>query len=169
MLSKFHHPRTLTHVLCPSGSPLKWEGHFAVMVYGFREAGLTHALDMFVTHLLGKLYFLWNMLRLSRSEGHAHDELFNLTFHGYSPHCPGCEFAQYGLGHAKLIAIWSHDGYTDSNHQRRDYLFKGLFMMTSSNGSSSNRWPVNSPHKGPVTRSLDILFDLNLNKRLSKQ
>ena len=31
------------------------------------------------------------------------------------------------------------------------------------------RWPVNSPHKWPVTRSFDVFFDLNLNKRLSKQ
>ena len=29
--------------------------------------------------------------------------------------------------------------------------------------------PVNSPHKRPVTRSLDVFFDLSLNKRLSKQ
>ena len=32
-----------------------------------------------------------------------------------------------------------------------------------------HRRPVNSPHKGPVTRSFDVLFDLRLNKRLSKQ
>ena len=30
-------------------------------------------------------------------------------------------------------------------------------------------WPVNSPHKWPVTRSFDVFFDLRLNKRLSKQ
>ena len=29
--------------------------------------------------------------------------------------------------------------------------------------------PVNSPHKGPVTRSFDVFFDLRPNKRLSKQ
>ena len=32
-----------------------------------------------------------------------------------------------------------------------------------------HRSPVNPPHKGPVTRSFDVLFDLRLNKRLSKQ
>ena len=32
-----------------------------------------------------------------------------------------------------------------------------------------HRWPVNSPHKRPVTRSFDAFFDLRLNKRLSKQ
>ena len=32
-----------------------------------------------------------------------------------------------------------------------------------------HREPVNSPHKGPVTRSFDVFFDLRQNKRLSKQ
>ena len=32
-----------------------------------------------------------------------------------------------------------------------------------------HRWPVNSPHKGPVTRSFDVFFDMWLNKHLSKQ
>ena len=32
-----------------------------------------------------------------------------------------------------------------------------------------HRSPVNSPHKGPVTQSFDVFFDLCLNKRLSKQ
>ena len=31
-----------------------------------------------------------------------------------------------------------------------------------------HRSPVNSPHKGPVTQSFDVIFDLRLNKRLSK-
>ena len=31
------------------------------------------------------------------------------------------------------------------------------------------QWPVNSPHKRPVTQSFDVFFDLRLNKRLSKQ
>ena len=45
-------------------------------------------------------------------------------------------------------------------------------MKTSSNWNISHgdpRGPVNSPHKGPVTRSFDIFFDLRLNKRLRKQ
>ena len=29
-----------------------------------------------------------------------------------------------------------------------------------------HRWPVNSPHKWPVTRSFDVFFDLRLNKWL---
>ena len=31
-----------------------------------------------------------------------------------------------------------------------------------------HRWPVNSPHKGPVTRMFDVFIDLRLYKRLSK-
>ena len=31
------------------------------------------------------------------------------------------------------------------------------------------RWPMNSPHKGPLTRGFDVSLDLPLNKRLSKQ
>ena len=53
-----------------------------------------------------------------------------------------------------------------------------LCMMTSSNGnnfrvtgplwgeSTDDRW---IPSQRPVTRSLDVLFDLHLNKRFSKQ
>ena len=32
-----------------------------------------------------------------------------------------------------------------------------------------HRWPVNSPHKRPVTRSFNIFFHLRPNKRLSRQ
>ena len=32
-----------------------------------------------------------------------------------------------------------------------------------------HRWPVNSPHKRPVTRRFDVFLDLRLNKPLSKQ
>ena len=32
-----------------------------------------------------------------------------------------------------------------------------------------HQWLVNSPHKRPVTQSFDVLFDLRLNKWLSKQ
>ena len=32
-----------------------------------------------------------------------------------------------------------------------------------------HRFPVISPHKRPVTRSVDVFFDLRLNKRLRKQ
>ena len=53
-----------------------------------------------------------------------------------------------------------------------------LFMMTSSNGNTfraTGRMCGNSPVTGdfpsqrPVTRSFDVLFDLRLNKQLSKQ
>ena len=57
-------------------------------------------------------------------------------------------------------------------------------MMMSSNGKifcitgpprhwpfvrGIHRWPVNSPHKWPVTRSFDVFFDLPMNNQLSKQ
>ena len=54
----------------------------------------------------------------------------------------------------------------------------GVLMVTLSNGNTFrvtghlrgiHRSPVNSPHKGPVTRSFDGFFDLRLNKRMSKQ
>ena len=54
-----------------------------------------------------------------------------------------------------------------------------LAMMTSSNGNIFHvtgplcgefTWsPGNSPHKGPVTLSFDVFFDLHLNERLSTQ
>ena len=49
-------------------------------------------------------------------------------------------------------------------------------IMTLSNGlyfprywpfvRGIHRWPVNSPRKGPVTRSFDVFFDLRIEKRL---
>ena len=54
-----------------------------------------------------------------------------------------------------------HDGV--SNHQRFDCLLDRLFRPRSKKTSSSaslafvrgiHRWPVNSPHKGPVTRKM---------------
>ena len=43
--------------------------------------------------------------------------------------------------------------------------FSALLALCAGNSQG----PVNSPHKGPVTRSFDVFFDLRLNKRLSKQ
>ena len=57
---------------------------------------------------------------------------------------------------------WRHnerDGI--ANHQRPDCLRKRLSMRRSKKSSASlafvrgiHRWPVNSPHKGPVTRKM---------------
>ena len=53
--------------------------------------------------------------------------------------------------------------------------YSSICMMTSSDGNifrvngPLGRASVDSPHKGPVMRSVDVLFDLRLNKRLSKQ
>ena len=50
-----------------------------------------------------------------------------------------------------------------------DISFPRCDMKTSSGlVRGIHRWPVNSPHKGPVTRNFDAFFDLRLNKRLSK-
>ena len=57
---------------------------------------------------------------------------------------------------------WRHserDGV--SNHQHHDCLSNGLFRRKSKKTSAAlvfvwgiHRWPVNSPHKGPVTRKM---------------
>ena len=60
-----------------------------------------------------------------------------------------CETSKY------YVAWWRHQMETFSKLLA---LVRGI-----------DRSPVNSPHKGPVTRSFDIFFDLRLNKRLSKQ
>ena len=56
--------------------------------------------------------------------------------------------------------------------------YKSVHMITSWNGNifallalCAGNWPVTGefPAQRPVTRSLDVFFDLRLNKRLSKQ
>ena len=55
---------------------------------------------------------------------------------------------------------WRHNGRDGvSNHQPHDCLFNSLFRRESLKSSAPlpfvhgiHRWPVNSPHKGPVTR-----------------
>ena len=68
----------------------------------------------------------------------------------------------------------SHERQNVWNHQ--PLLF--LYMMTSSNGNifrvtgplcGEFTGPGEFPAQRPVTRSLDVFFDLRLNKRLSKQ
>ena len=41
-------------------------------------------------------------------------------------------------------------------------------LLALCGGNSPVTWPVNSPHKGPVTRSFGVFLDLCLNKRLSE-
>ena len=60
--------------------------------------------------------------------------------------------------HYSLILTAFHDDVIKWKHFPRYWPFvRGI-----------HRWPVNSPHKGPVMRSFDVFFDLRLNKRLSK-
>ena len=58
-----------------------------------------------------------------------------------------------------------------SNHQPHDYSLKSLFRRRSKKTSNSaplafvwgiHRWPVNSPHKGPVTRKMFPFDDVIL-------
>ena len=65
-----------------------------------------------------------------------------------------------------------HDGV--SNHQPHDCLFKRLFRRISKKTSKLrvtglcvrgiHRWPVNSPHKGPVTRKMFPFDDVIMYK-----
>ena len=68
---------------------------------------------------------------------------------------------------------WRHNGHNGvSNHQPHDCLLNRLFRHSSKKHQSSvslayvrgiHRWPVNSPHKGPVTRKIfpfdDVIID----------
>ena len=47
-----------------------------------------------------------------------------------------------------------HDGV--SNHQPHDCLLNRLFKAQNKENTNTprDRWPVNSPHKGPVTRKM---------------
>ena len=73
---------------------------------------------------------------------------------------------------------WRHNDYDGvSNHQPLDCLLECLFSRRSKNHQSSaspafvrgiHRWPVNSPHKGPVTRkSFHLMYIMHLHLLLS--
>ena len=65
---------------------------------------------------------------------------------------------------------WRHDERSGvSNHWRHDCLLNRLFRRRSGKNQSSvslafmrriHRWPMNSPHKGPVTRKLFSFDDV---------
>ena len=65
---------------------------------------------------------------------------------------------------------WCHNGHDGiSNHQPHDCLLNLLFRHRSKEHQSSvslafvrgiHQWPVNSPHKGPVTRNMFSLDDI---------
>ena len=71
-----------------------------------------------------------------------------------------CTCKHGALHHDPLL--WRHSGlYGVSNHQPHESLLSGLFRRRSRKHQSSaslafvrriHRWPVNSPHKWPVTR-----------------
>ena len=72
-----------------------------------------------------------------------------------------------GTQKPKHITITSHERLVVSNHLSFDCLFNGLCWPTSKKHQSPrywpferwiNRWPVNSQHKEPITRT-KLLFD----------
>ena len=76
--------------------------------------------------------------------------------------------------HAQIALRWRHNGRDSvSNHQHQDCLLNRLFRRRSKKTSKLrvtgfvlgiHRWPVNSPHKGPVTRKMfpfnDVIMDM---------
>ena len=69
-----------------------------------------------------------------------------------------------------ISSQWRHnERYGVSNHRRLDCLLNLLFKHRSKKNQSSaslafvrgiHRWPVNSPHKGPVTRKIFPIDDV---------
>ena len=69
---------------------------------------------------------------------------------------------------------WRHNGRNDfSNHQPHDYLFNRLFRCRKKASKlrvtvlcgGIHRWPVNFPHKGPVTRKMFPFDDVIMGRR----
>ena len=66
--------------------------------------------------------------------------------------------------------LWRHNGLDGvSNHQPHDCLLNRLFRRKSKKASKPrvtgfcagiHRWPVNSPHKWPVTRKIFSFYDI---------
>ena len=88
-------------------------------------------------------------------------------FHGVVKWVP-LDFTRHLPTWSRQISHWRHnerDGV--SNYRRLDYLLNCLFRRGSKKTPKPcvtgfvrgiHRWPVNSPHKGPVTRKM-FLFD----------
>ena len=89
----------------------------------------------------------------------------------------GCSYSscyyhhQIGSIHLSIVIIslrWRHNGHVGiSNHQFRHCLLNRLFGQRKYQSSASlafvwgvHRWPVNSPHKWPVTRKMFSFDDV---------
>ena len=91
----------------------------------------------------------------------------------FQPHVPlsTCQTTVRPSGNHTSLH-WRHnerDGV--SNHQPHDCLLNGLFRRRSKKTSKLrvsglcggiHRWPVNSPHKGPVTRKMFSIDDVTI-------
>ena len=76
----------------------------------------------------------------------------------HHPHLPR---RQWGTGGEKMNTVL--DGNPPSLWRHQMETFVAFLVLCAGNS------PVNYPHKWPVTQSIDVFFDLRLNKRLSKQ
>ena len=72
---------------------------------------------------------------------------------------------------------WRHHGRDGvSNHQSRDRLLSHLIRLRSKKISVSlafvrgiHRWPVNSPHKWPVTRNMFLFDDVTMRENVREK
>ena len=73
-----------------------------------------------------------------------------------------CQFLSYITMCNKMPLLWRHNEHDGvSNHQPYDCLLNRLFRQRKHQSSAPlafvwaiHRWPVNSPHKGPITRKM---------------
>ena len=99
----------------------------------------------------------------------------------------GANLIRYQVFDPGIVAVnilplqWRHNGCDGvSNHQSHDCLLNRLFRCRSKKTSKLrvtglcvgiHRWPVNSPHKGPVTRKMfpfdDVIMRLQNNNEYS--
>ena len=68
-----------------------------------------------------------------------------------------------------MALAMEYSGLRTSREQHDDVIKWKHFLRYRHSVWGIHRSPVNSPHKKPVTRSFDAIFDLRLNKWLSKQ
>ena len=88
-----------------------------------------------------------------------------------------CGYEALVWAYREITLRWRHNGRDSvSNHQPHDCLLNRLFRRRSKNTSKLrvtgfvlgiHRWPVNSPHKGPVTRKMFPFDDMIMNLRIS--
>ena len=139
-------------------------------------------------HIFLRIYSLHHMNEWISSEWRAENLSWKLSF---NQALPGWDYSNSVLHSLREthFYIWKDVCYIPINHYLKPwwlhwyaYMSPGFsemrYMMTSSNGNifrvtghfsgefTGPRW---IPAQRPVTQSVDVFFDLRLNKRLSKQ